>query len=230
MTDCSQHETTSDPLIADKRNFYKVEKWTKDGSAVDSLLFAGSNLDKARKVFQEEIKHGPRIRLRAGVEGARSVAANQVAAVSRRRNQQRQSSVLASLADGFCSTRRRSILSAISSYLSASRSLVAQVSLCFISFGDRAHCRAGTIAPIPHQAVGRRQRHFTSLHREGGLTVVRVRRNAAGSSDSIGLRPEAEQGPFHTVDSRELPTRFAVVSLLRWSVCCLRYALTGRAF
>ena len=26
-------EETNDPLIADQRNFYKVEKWTKDCSA-----------------------------------------------------------------------------------------------------------------------------------------------------------------------------------------------------
>ena len=44
-------EETNDPLIADHRNFYKVEKWTKDGSKVDRLLFAGSDLDKAREVF-----------------------------------------------------------------------------------------------------------------------------------------------------------------------------------
>jgi hypothetical protein len=29
-------EETHDPVIADDRNFYKVEKWTKDGSKVDS--------------------------------------------------------------------------------------------------------------------------------------------------------------------------------------------------
>jgi len=29
-------QSTNDPLIADHRNFYKVEKWTKDGSKVDS--------------------------------------------------------------------------------------------------------------------------------------------------------------------------------------------------
>ena len=40
-------EETNDPLIADHRNFYKVEKWTKDGSKVDHMLYAGSNLDKA---------------------------------------------------------------------------------------------------------------------------------------------------------------------------------------
>ena len=28
-------EETNDPLIADNRNFYKVEKWTKDGAKVN---------------------------------------------------------------------------------------------------------------------------------------------------------------------------------------------------
>ena len=40
-----------DPCYADDRNFYKLEKWTKDGSKVDSLLYAGNNLDKARDLF-----------------------------------------------------------------------------------------------------------------------------------------------------------------------------------
>jgi hypothetical protein len=56
-------EETSDPRIADDRDFYKVEKWTKDGSKVDHMLYAGSNLDKAREVFAEAIYHRPRIRL-----------------------------------------------------------------------------------------------------------------------------------------------------------------------
>jgi hypothetical protein len=56
-------EETNDPLIADHRNFYKVEKWTKDGSKVDRLLLAGSDLDKAREVFAAAIYHRPRIRL-----------------------------------------------------------------------------------------------------------------------------------------------------------------------
>jgi hypothetical protein len=38
-------EETDDPLIADHRNFYAVEKWIKDASRVDRMLFAGSNLD-----------------------------------------------------------------------------------------------------------------------------------------------------------------------------------------
>jgi len=56
-------EETNDPLIADHRNFYKVEKWTKDGSKVDRILYAGSDLDKAREVFAAAIYHRPRIRL-----------------------------------------------------------------------------------------------------------------------------------------------------------------------
>ena len=36
---------TSDPLIADHRNFYKV-----DGTKVDHLLYAGSNLGSATGV------------------------------------------------------------------------------------------------------------------------------------------------------------------------------------
>ena len=55
--------TTDDPLYADDRNFYKVEKWTKDGTTVDSLLYAGNNLDKAWDIFAKAIKHPPLIRL-----------------------------------------------------------------------------------------------------------------------------------------------------------------------
>ena len=31
-------EQTHDPLYADERDFYKVEKWTRDGTAVDILV------------------------------------------------------------------------------------------------------------------------------------------------------------------------------------------------
>jgi hypothetical protein len=50
-------EETNDPLIADHRNFYKVEKWTKDGSKVDRMLYGGSDLDSARDVFAAAIVH-----------------------------------------------------------------------------------------------------------------------------------------------------------------------------
>ena len=56
-------EETDWPLLADHRNYYKVEKWTKDGARVERMLYAGSNLDKARKVFAGAVKHRPRIRL-----------------------------------------------------------------------------------------------------------------------------------------------------------------------
>jgi hypothetical protein len=56
-------EETDEPLIADHRNYYKVEKWTKDGSKVERMLFAGSSLDKAREVYAAAIYHRPRIRL-----------------------------------------------------------------------------------------------------------------------------------------------------------------------
>jgi hypothetical protein len=51
-----------EPLLADHRNFYKIEKWTKDGR-VERMLYAGSNLNEAREVFTAAIKHRPRIRL-----------------------------------------------------------------------------------------------------------------------------------------------------------------------
>src|SRR5215813_8246224 len=49
-------EETDDRLVADVRNFYKVEKWTRDGMRVDSLLHAGNNLSKAQEVFANAIK------------------------------------------------------------------------------------------------------------------------------------------------------------------------------
>jgi hypothetical protein len=39
------------------------EKWTKDGTKVDRMLYAGSSLDKARQIFTAAIEHRPRIRL-----------------------------------------------------------------------------------------------------------------------------------------------------------------------
>ena len=50
-------------MVSLHRSFYKVEKWTKDGSKVDRMLYAGSSLDKAREVFAAAIYHLPRIHL-----------------------------------------------------------------------------------------------------------------------------------------------------------------------
>ncbi|MGC1354392.1 MAG: hypothetical protein WA851_01130 [Xanthobacteraceae bacterium] len=47
---------TENPLLADDRNFYKLEKWTKDGMKVGCMLYAGNNLDEARELFAEAIK------------------------------------------------------------------------------------------------------------------------------------------------------------------------------
>ena len=44
-------EETDNPLRADDRNFYKVEKWTKDGLHITELLYAGNDLEKAREIF-----------------------------------------------------------------------------------------------------------------------------------------------------------------------------------
>jgi hypothetical protein len=63
MTDNWSTEETDDPLYADRRNFFKVEKWSRDGLRVELMLFAGNSLDKARHIFERTIKHRPRIRL-----------------------------------------------------------------------------------------------------------------------------------------------------------------------
>jgi hypothetical protein len=62
MSDLSDEET-DDPRYADRRNFYKVEKWSRDGLRVELMLYTGSNLDKARRIFEWATKHRPRIGL-----------------------------------------------------------------------------------------------------------------------------------------------------------------------
>jgi hypothetical protein len=54
---------TDDPLVADRRNFFKVELWTKDGPHVERLLFAGNSLEEARALFAAYRKRRPRARL-----------------------------------------------------------------------------------------------------------------------------------------------------------------------
>ena len=60
------HEETDDSLAADRRNFFKVELWTRDGLHVERLLFAGNSLDKARAVFAGFGRKRPRARLTIG--------------------------------------------------------------------------------------------------------------------------------------------------------------------
>jgi hypothetical protein len=57
------HEETDDPLYADRRDFYKVEKWSRDGQRVEEMLFAGNSLAKAQRVFERFTKRRPPVRL-----------------------------------------------------------------------------------------------------------------------------------------------------------------------
>ena len=56
-------EETRDPFYADDRMFYKVEQWTRDGTHVERLLYAGNNLAKAEDIFARAIRYRPRIQL-----------------------------------------------------------------------------------------------------------------------------------------------------------------------
>jgi hypothetical protein len=57
------HEQTDDPDYADVCNFYKVERWTRDGLHVAGMLYAGNDLERARSIFAAAIKRRPRARL-----------------------------------------------------------------------------------------------------------------------------------------------------------------------
>jgi hypothetical protein len=57
-----QEDTTIDPVIADLRNFYKVELWTRD-DFIERMLFAGTSLDTAREVFADYALRWPAARL-----------------------------------------------------------------------------------------------------------------------------------------------------------------------
>jgi hypothetical protein len=54
-------EETDNRHYADRRNFYKVEKWSRDGLQVELMVYAGNNLEKARGVFERTTKQRPRI-------------------------------------------------------------------------------------------------------------------------------------------------------------------------
>jgi hypothetical protein len=60
MSDWTDEET-DDPHYADRRNFYKVEKWSRDGLRVMMLLYGGSS--QRAPIFERTTKHRPRIRL-----------------------------------------------------------------------------------------------------------------------------------------------------------------------
>jgi hypothetical protein len=68
-------EATDNPPRADPPP-YKVEKWTKDNTKIDRMLYAGNNLDKAREMFAAR-SSGSRAKLSAKL-GHRRVAAADV--------------------------------------------------------------------------------------------------------------------------------------------------------
>jgi hypothetical protein len=65
---------TDDPLHADRRNFYKVEEWSRDGLRVELMLYAGNNLNKARRIFERTTTHRPctRLTIRQRMRGGES--------------------------------------------------------------------------------------------------------------------------------------------------------------
>ena len=50
-------EETDNANLAHDRNYYKVERWTKDGRHINDLLYAGNNLDKAREMLTSTPPH-----------------------------------------------------------------------------------------------------------------------------------------------------------------------------
>jgi hypothetical protein len=55
-------DVTADPVVADIRNFYKVELWTRD-DYIECMLFAGRSLNTAREVFTDYALCRPAARL-----------------------------------------------------------------------------------------------------------------------------------------------------------------------
>ena len=50
------YRETSDPTDADRRNFYKVEKWDAAELHVEALIHASNDLECARAIFASEKK------------------------------------------------------------------------------------------------------------------------------------------------------------------------------
>jgi len=63
------YRETSDPTDADRRNFYKVEKWDAAELHVEALIHASNDLECARAIFASEKNRRPRGRytLRQGL-------------------------------------------------------------------------------------------------------------------------------------------------------------------
>lgn len=51
-------EETDDPVKANERNFYKVERWDDHGH-ITAMAYAGNRLDKAKAIFDAECAGRP---------------------------------------------------------------------------------------------------------------------------------------------------------------------------
>ena len=47
-------------MLADHRNYYKVEQWSRDGMRAERMLYAGNSLGPARAFFEAELRRRPR--------------------------------------------------------------------------------------------------------------------------------------------------------------------------
>jgi hypothetical protein len=63
------YRETDDPIEADRRGFYKVERWDKDKLHIVEMVHASNDLGRAQSVFASETKRRPRGRylLRQGI-------------------------------------------------------------------------------------------------------------------------------------------------------------------
>ena len=62
MPDPFGPQETDNPVHADARNFYKVERWTADDQHIEALLYAGNRLDLARQKLEEAVSTHPAAR------------------------------------------------------------------------------------------------------------------------------------------------------------------------
>jgi hypothetical protein len=62
-------EETIDPVVADRRNLYKVEQWSKDGKRVVRMVYASNRIERARALFdvQGRRRPGGRYTIRQGI-------------------------------------------------------------------------------------------------------------------------------------------------------------------
>ena len=57
MTDQWSDEQPDDPQYADQRDFYKVEKWSRDGMRIEQMLYTDSSLGKVQAILSAKVAH-----------------------------------------------------------------------------------------------------------------------------------------------------------------------------